>query len=381
MTLLESIESRLPETAAASADSAIVRMDVDERRRAEDWDDFLARTPGGHHVQTSLWADVKATRGYRAARLIARRQGSVVAGAQMLIAPPRFGRFVAYAAKGPVAAPGEIGLVPRLLEALQALARVRQVELLLVQPPDNGAWLEPALGQAGFADSQIEICPPATTVVDLAPGAEAVLAAMKPKVRYNIRLALRDGLTARAGSEDDLATYYQLMVATGERKGFSLFPEEYYRTLWRAFRERDAIRLSVVELRGKPVAAQLAIAFGDTVLNKMGVWSGRYGEHHPNELLHWSTIAWAAERGFRWYDLDGITAPAARAVMAGQPLPTELRRSLDSFKLGFGGAAKLLPGAFDSVTRPAIRWAYRALAPRLANSRWVKRARRRFRTG
>ena len=28
---------------------------VSDTAIASDWDDFLARTPGGHHVQTSMW--------------------------------------------------------------------------------------------------------------------------------------------------------------------------------------------------------------------------------------------------------------------------------------------------------------------------------------
>lgn len=378
MNQVEPIATMTRSTASADADN--VRFEIRHDPRDDAWDDFLARTPGGHHVQSSLWAAVKATRGYRAVRLLARRQGTIVAGIQMLVAPPRYGRSVAYAAKGPVVAPNEGALAAQLLREFQGEARSQRVELLFVQPPDDGAWLEPAVRQAGFAPSHVEVCPYATTVVDLRQGADAVLKAMKQKVRYNIRLALRNRLTARAGSEADLATYYALMVATGQRQGFSVFPEEYYRILWRVFRERDAVRLSIVEHRGEPLAAQLAIAFGDTVLNKMGVWSGRFGEHHPNELLHWSSIEWAAGNGFRRYDLDGISSAAARAAMAGEPLPAELRRSLDSFKLGFGGEAKLLPGTFDFVSRPALRWVYRALAPHLAHSRLAKWALHRFRT-
>lgn len=67
------------------------------------WDSFVVAVPGGHHVQTSLWARVKPRLGWRAARVTLRRQGrQPVAGCQLLIRSlPLIGN-VGYVTKGPL---------------------------------------------------------------------------------------------------------------------------------------------------------------------------------------------------------------------------------------------------------------------------------------
>jgi hypothetical protein len=49
-----------------------------------EWDAFVAQNPGGHHVQTSLWGQLKALLGWKAARIIVTDHERIVAGAQLL---------------------------------------------------------------------------------------------------------------------------------------------------------------------------------------------------------------------------------------------------------------------------------------------------------
>ena len=61
-------------------------MEVSERLDDPEWDAFLAATPGGtYQQQTSLWARTKTFVGFRARRIVARREGRVVGGMQILV--------------------------------------------------------------------------------------------------------------------------------------------------------------------------------------------------------------------------------------------------------------------------------------------------------
>ena len=66
-------------------------VDLDFRVQTDladpEWDSFVERTPGGHHVQSSLWAQVKAVVGWLLLRVIAVRDGVIVGGAQILTRP------------------------------------------------------------------------------------------------------------------------------------------------------------------------------------------------------------------------------------------------------------------------------------------------------
>jgi lipid II:glycine glycyltransferase (peptidoglycan interpeptide bridge formation enzyme) len=96
--------------------------------------------------------------------------------------------------------------------------------------------------------------------------------------------------------------------------------------------------------------------------------------------LDWASIVWAKQEGYRYYDLEGIQPDAARAILAGQPLPEALEQTPTSYKLGFGGEVQLFPAAYEYLTNPLLRRAYTTVFPKISHWAAVKRARNYFRT-
>ncbi len=141
---------------------------------------------------------------------------------------------------------------------------------------------------------------------------------------------------------------------------------------------RRAVFIS--ELDGEAVSAQFCITFGDTIVAKQIGWSGEHRRLHPNEALDWFTIQWAKERGFRYYDLEGIERPAAQALAAGKPLPAEYAGTPTAYKLRLGGTVHLYPGAYCYVSNPMLRSLYNRLGFRLADWSIFQKAAGRFRT-
>ena len=62
-----------------------------------------------------------------------------------------------------------------------------------------------------------------------------MLARMKPKTRYNIRLAEKKGVSVRVGTLDDLPMLYKMYAETSVRDGFVIRDENYYMTVWKLF--------------------------------------------------------------------------------------------------------------------------------------------------
>ena len=83
--------------------------------------------------------------------------------------------------------------------------------------------------------------------------------------------------------------------------------------------------------------------------------------------MHWTAIKWSKAQGYRYYDLGKIEPVAAEAVQRSEPLTGDLIRSVSRFKLGFGGDARLMPGAYDYVYNPILRWAYSVIYQRIAD--------------
>lgn len=357
---------RAPNTAVSTG----YQVHVSHESQDPGWDAFLAETPGGHHLQTSLWAQVKALHGWRVARIVIRREGQIVAGAQLLIRPLPMAGAIAYVPRGPFVAWDDPVLDKLVIDTLHQVVKEQRLQYLAVQPPGHAAALASRLPARGFRPSSVELAPTATVILDLTLDLDEILAQMKKKTRYNVRLGQRKGIVVREGTERDLPAFYRLLLATSRRQQFSPESEPYFTRMWRLLEPHGYVKLFVAESGAEAVSAALVVPFGDTVIYKRGGWSGHYGGHCPNEVMHWSIIKWAKANGYHYYDLEGIDTETARRVINGEPLENTMERTVTSFKLGFGGQVTVFPGAYEYVYNPVVRWAYNTIYPRIAGTSW-----------
>lgn len=338
-----------------------------------EWDSFLTSVEGGHHAQSSLWAQVKATVGWSVLRVTASQSGRIVGGAQLLLRSVPLAGSVAYLPKGPVVASDAASVLPELVSAVHNAAKTKRVRLIAAQPPDTGAWIADKLKQDGYHPSPLGGFPTATVMVDLTNDLDDILGAMKSKTRYNVRLSERKGISVRVGAAEDVSTFTSILRLTGERQDFNVNDEKYYASTARIFGVDDGFKLFLAEHDNEVASAMFAIAFGDTVLFKRGGWSGQLGALRPNEAMHWAAIKWAKAAGYRYYNFEGINVEAARRHLAGEKLVSNQLNSVTRFKLGFGGDVHLLPGVLDHVRNPVLGWSYRNLGIRLLDSERVDR--------
>lgn len=102
-----------------------------------------------------------------------------------------------------------------------------------------------------------------TLLLDLRPSEDEILAQMKEKGRYNVRLALKRGVTVRKsdGNEADVKAFFGLLSETLDRDGFSGNSLAYYEELVRTLNEADCGGLFIAEKEGCAVAAAIATYF------------------------------------------------------------------------------------------------------------------------
>src|SRR4051812_694572 len=341
-------------------------IEIDRGARNPEWDAFVARTPGGHHLQTTAWAHVKALAGWRATRVLLRSDGSLVGGCQLLTRDLPLSRRVAYVPRGPLLASREPEALDELLAAMRDVARQERVLMMKVQPPVDRDDMPTLLRERGFAPSELQTAPaPSVRVPLTGRGDDELLAAMHSSKRRQVRAARKHGVSARAGTAADLQVLQDLLAATGERQDFTPYSAEYYRRLWDGFAPDGGAHLVIVEHDGAPASAMLLITLGDTAIFKIGGWSGRSAPG-ANDLMHYSGMCWAREQGFAYYDFEGIPVDVARTVLAGGPAPES---GVALFKLRFGGDVVLYPGAHDAFFGRILGPAARRLAPRAERSR------------
>lgn len=312
------------------------------------WDDFQ-RAPGGHLLQTWAWGELKSRFGWVPRRVAVHADGQMVAAAQVLFRPLA-GFSVAYVPKGPVFLATDGGIADALLATVHRLARHSRAIYLKVEPDwEEGEVTHRWWRERDFIPSTETIQPRRTVVVGLQSDEEAILAQMKPKTRYNVRLAERKGVVVRPGNAADLADFARLMEVTGQRDGFSVHSPVYYKAVWELFAPRSQAQLFIAEYEGRPLAALMVFAFGRRAYYMYGASSNEERQRMPNHLLQWSAMRWAKEQGCESYDLWGVPDYEYDDAAAQAGREDDLPWGLYRFKYGFGGQVVRYIGAYDYV--------------------------------
>jgi lipid II:glycine glycyltransferase (peptidoglycan interpeptide bridge formation enzyme) len=307
------------------------------------WTNWLEERPDAHLLQTAEWGDLKAAFGWEPVRIIS-DEG---AGAQILFRRLPLGWSLAYLPKP------ALGSDWRQLDAdfwrqVELSCRRRRAIFLKIEPD---AWEEEALVPLPqLIRSPHNIQPPRTIVVDLRGSEDDLLARMKQKTRYNIRLAQKKGVRVRPW--DDLEAFYRLMQTTGGRDGFGVHSLEYYRRAYQLFQPGGMGELLVAEYESLPLAALMVFRRGQRAWYFYGASSDEQRNLMPTYLLQWEAMRWARERGCLEYDLWGIPDEDEATLEAGFEKRRDGLWGVYRFKRGFGGTVKRAAQALDWVFQP-----------------------------
>jgi peptidoglycan pentaglycine glycine transferase (the first glycine) len=404
---------------------------------AAEWNSLIASLPGCHLLQTWEWGQVKAQYGWKPLGIIwcetspgkwqvsahEFQPGSPSEQDKAKLAPigytkplddqlPRsqpsaaalilqrtlsIGRFstslgVLYIPKGPLFDWANTALRLKVLDDIQALARQRRAIFIKIdpdvrlgegipgQPGANddpvGTQMVAELRQRGwhFSDEQIQFRN--TVMIDLSQPEEAILARMKQKTRYNIRLAERKGVAVRVGTPADWELLYRMYAETSMRDGFVIRDGSYYCTVWQAFTRSPTLSAEcypeveplIAEVSGQPVAAVVIFRFAGKAWYLSGMSTDAHREKMPNYLLQWEAMRRARAAGCTLYDLWG--APDEFDEM-------DSLWGVYRFKEGLGGKVIRSLGAWDYPVRHVFYRLYTQILPRLLN---VMRRRRKTET-
>lgn len=335
---------------------------------AAEWDAHLL-AHRGHLLQSWTWGELKSRFGWSAVQVYAPGGD---AAAQILFRRLPLGLTLAYVPRGPVVEWTNNEQCRTLFAFIHAEAKKRRAILLKVEPnlwsPDfslDSSRTETAanfLKTSGFIPADT-IQPRTSLVIDLNGDEATILAAMKQKTRYNIRLAEKKGVTIRQGRAEDVTTFYQLAQTTAARDSFGVHSLAYYQTAYDLFGPAGRV-LFIAEFEGQALAALMAFKFGPDAYYFYGASSNEQRNLMAPYLLQWAAIRWAKSQGCTRYDLWGI--PDADPVT----LEAEFEQRHDGlwgvyrFKRGFGGQWTQSLGAFDYVYNPLLYRFYKLIRER-----------------
>jgi lipid II:glycine glycyltransferase (peptidoglycan interpeptide bridge formation enzyme) len=358
-----------------------------------DWDSRTVDAPGGHVYQSRAWAAHRAGQGWRP-RFLTWDDGERALA--LTRRWPLIGAGSAYVPRGPRPVPGEPEATARRLATLARRLAGDGVDVVAADPevPAAERAFRATIEAAGFHPIE-EIQPSRHRVSRPLVGLdeEAAFAAIAKSTRQRIRKAEGEGLvvvrhdrraTAEPGEgftipfeEGDVALdrFYDLLLATGERRHFTFGPRADFVGWWR--RALAAGHLVLLEAwmpdagrrdaagpdAGRAAAPARSRPLGGLLLYRHGerlstVHSGDDADsrrEHPGalHLLRWRALQLAIREGRTELDLGGADVAGQRR----EPREGEPMWGLYEHKRAFGGEWLELTGAHERVERP---WRYAA---------------------
>lgn len=343
-----------------------------------------AGIPATRFLQSAFWAEFKTINAWKVLRFsLVEEERNLAFSLSVLIRAVRPGFSIAYVPHGPyveIALEDQQEFLIALMEALRPRLPA-SVFCLRFDPPWYCPQTIEALETAALVPRPIykkpllkssDVQPPDSVVIDIDKSDEDMLAAMKPKWRYNIRLAQKKGVRIEAfdysaDQAEAIDSFYILYEATGKRDRIALHPKSYYARLMDSSRisrstDRPAepgteaipdLRVWIASHEGQNLAAIITIFFGTEATYLYGASSDEKRNLMPTYLLQWEAMRAARAEGCTSYDLYGIPP-------SGED-PDHAMAGLYRFKTGFGGEIRHYPGCWDIALRPAAYAAFRLL--------------------
>lgn len=290
-----------------------------EVNNQEEWDKWIQKN-NGSFLQSWLWGQFQKAYGRKIFYLALKEDNQIIAGTLLIKYHLPLGRFYFFSPAGPVVYHDE------LLKAIKEKAKAEKVIFWRLER-----------GEIKQTKKVKDVHPIATLILNLqGKSEEDLLKDMKPKTRYNIKLAQKKGVVVK--TSEDIEKFYELAQKTAHRQQINIHPEKYYQTMLAALKDKGFIKLYAAEYQGKIIAANIVIFYYATAVYLHGGQSHERREVMAPHLLQWQAIKDALQEGFAYYDFFGI---------AENDDPNHAWAGITRFKKGFGGVVKKYWGTHE----------------------------------
>jgi len=292
------------------------------------WTDFVRACPGNCLWQAPEWKEYQEALG-RETRVYGAFDGQKLAATALVTIDATTGGLATWdIPRGPIGSHAA-----ELASHVAADARRERALVLRLSPAD-------ALNLDGFGPSDGHSQPEATRILDLTLEPDALLQQMKPKGRYNIRLAQRHDIEVR--ETGDVAAFHALLRRTGQRDRFGIHPLRHYETFLKHL--PGAFLLMAYHQGDEPIAGLLGVVYGGTGIYYYGASDERHRSFMAPYLLQWHAMERCRAAGCARYDLLGVAPEGSDASHAWA--------GITGFKEKFGGEHVTYPPEKQLVVRP-----------------------------
>jgi len=327
---------------------------IDASLKSE-WEDVVKKNPASGFHQSFEWAKFKNEDGWATYKIgiFNKKNDRLVGGVVVLQFYFSNGTDFFYIPEGPVVDYGDENAMMAqwkvLFEALNEIIGVSnksQTTHLRIEPR---VLEKPLFIDEKFVKAPFNLQPKYTQIIDLSPDEGAILAQMKQKGRYNVRLAEKKGvkIICHDINYENIKRFFKIYNDTFSRKKLEKKDLAFFDRLMRSCEPIG--KLYFAEYNGKNLSTEFVVYYGDRVTYLYGASLDENREVMAPYLMHWQIMKDAKKIGFKEYDLWGVATP-------GDDKHEWI--SITDFKKKFGGEERAFIGAYDLIIQKDLYEAF-----------------------
>jgi len=254
-----------------------------------------------HPLQTWEWGDARKKMGTMVVRMGVFDKDILIEIYQMTIHPLALGF--------------KIGYVPRslfppqdVLDFLSIYGQKNNLIFIKIEPYAE-AHFKFKISNLKLIKSPHPLFPDWTQNLDLSQSEEDLLKKMRPKTRYNIRLAQKKGVEVKEMSnKQGFQIFQKLYLDTCRRQKYYGHAKKYHEVIWDSLREGIA-HILIAFYGDTPLAAYELFKFKDVLYYPYGGTSELHRNLMAANLLMWEAIRLGKKLGATKFDMWGSLPP------------------------------------------------------------------------
>jgi len=324
------------------------------KEHQKEWEDLVKKNPASGFHQSFAWAKFKQVQDWDTYKIgiFSDKNNKLVGGCSILEFSFSNGTNFLYLPEGPVLNyenEDELFWQWRALEtalhSVISLSPNNKTTHIRIEPRITSVfpWF-----LTGYTKAPINLQPRHTQVINLESSTEEILAQMKPKGRYNIRLAEKKMVKILEIPFSDIKTFYKLYETTFKRDKFEgkdiTFFENYVKYCG------EFSKIFIAKVNNNILATAIVVYFGDRATYLYGASSSEMREYMAPYALHWHIIQDAKNKKYKEYDFWGIAKDENNTEHEWY--------GLTKFKKQFGGNQLDFIGAYDYVIQKDLYEAF-----------------------
>lgn len=276
---------------------------------------FLVNNNRCHFLQSQEWAKIKSN--WKNEVIIVKDENGQIKGSMSILIQkiPIINKSILYCPRGPICDITNKEILAELIKQVKELAKKEKAFIFRWDPDvsnsneefknmmlENGIKLKNNINH----DITKVIQPKYEMQLNIKDKTEEqLLSSFSQKTRYNIRLAIKKGVTIEEGDNKDIKDFFEILSTTSQRDQFTIRNISYYEKVYDIMKEHAKLYFAVYN--GKRIASTLEITYGNKAWYLYGGSLREHSNVMPNYLLQWEMIKHAMKNGCELYNFGGVS--------------------------------------------------------------------------